>query len=243
MSGPPSKGIIDFLNVTKLLIIGCVFLTIGLFMILTYYITDIEYDEIEGTTDIIANKPKMFELGDLEKQDMVYITISADDEMDIIVDTIDNGRKYIDTHNSYDPYDLPQSSYLANKTLERTVKIVIGDRFLSDESYAIAIIIQKTPYTSWSPTSVTFTISYPNHMTQEMCVPIGAIFIIGAVGCAVAHFYLSWRDKRYQPIEPKGRDGAPRSNTAIKEVKKEHIAPDAKRGKGKKKGAKKGSAK
>lgn len=242
MSGPASKGIMDFLNTTKFLIIGCVFLTIGVFMILTYYVTDIEYDDIGGTSDLIANQPKMFELNDLEMGDSVYIKIRADSELDIMVDTIDNGRKYVDSHNSFDPYLLPLSSYIANNTMEKTVKVIINESYSRDGSYSIAILFQKTPYTGWSPTSVTFKISYPNHMTQDMCVPIGVIFTIGAVGCAVAHFYLSWHEKRYQPLESKGKDATPKPKAKTQEPKKDPVA-DPKNGKEKKKGTKKGRAK
>ena len=232
MGAPASKGIMDFVNATKLLIIGCMFLTIGTFMILTYYATDIEYDEKSGTAEISRNTPIMLELGDLENGDAVYITISADDKIDILVDTVDNGREYVASHDNYDPYLLPMSSYVANSTTGTTVKLTIDERFSSGGSYSIAIIFQKTHYTGGSPTKVTFRISYPNHMTQDMCVPIGFIFILGAVSCAVAHFYLSWREKRFVPLEPKGKSKAPKPNTKTQEVKEGRSVGGGKKGTG-----------
>ena len=213
MKGHASKELKDFLNATKMLIMGGVFLTIGFFMIVTYFVTDIEYDEIGGSMDLLANKPTMFELKDLEKGDNVYITVSADDELDIIVDTVENGRKYIDTHSSFDPYLPPQSSYLAQKVTEKTVTVVVDDRFSEgDDDYYMGIIFQKTPYTTWQPTEIKFTISSPNHVTQNMCVPVGVIFILGAVGFGAAHVIITRRERRFAPLEPKSEGSGTRSS-------------------------------
>jgi hypothetical protein len=192
----------SFVDATKFLLVAGLFLTVGLFLILGYVFTDVGQNERGDTITVLANTPVLFTLEDLESGDDVYIQVSSSNYVDVLVDNIGDCRNYVDKHDAFNPATLPQSAYKAIKVTDETIKVTVNGSFDSQDGYySLGIVFQKTPYTGYDPTDLTFTISFPDHMSQDMCIPVGVLFIAGAVALAVIHVYMARKNKQFEPLD------------------------------------------
>jgi hypothetical protein len=188
------KEVKTFLDQTKFLLFAGLFFTMGLFLLLSYFVADVDTSVDEGMVLVRYANPVLFPIENLNIGDEIYIELDSDDYVDVIVDTKDNCINYKYHHDDFDPFLLGPESYKAQHVLDVTLKTKANHS-------EMGVIFQKTPKTGFDKTEINFKIVYPDHYTGNFCLIVGVMFVISGLAMAVIHFYRTRKSRRFEPIE------------------------------------------
>lgn len=220
------RQVMDFLNATRFLLFAGLFITVGVLFIVTYTTTDIDRVTPSKEIDLIYKRPHIIKIPDLKEGDEIYIEITAEKQIDVMVADLDMCVKYIEGHDDFEPYALPESAYKIKAGTDETVKVLI-DEDVGD----VGVIFQRTLATGYDPINVKYKVSYPNHTVKTFCIPIAVILIAGGVALLGLHFYWARKRSRFEPME----DPIQKEIEQSREIQSDKFKEGKKKGKGPKK--------